>query len=95
MSMSDTDDRTFSGELGQLLDRGDGRSSRRRRAEITLHQLRIFWAVAHSETLTRAAKHLGLAQPSLSQQLAKLEATAGTRLFRRHATEMTLTEAGT
>ncbi|MBN9308556.1 LysR family transcriptional regulator [Devosia sp.] len=93
--MSDTDDRTFSGELGQLLDRGDARSSRRRRAEITLHQLRIFWAVAHSETLTRAAKHLGLAQPSLSQQLAKLEATAGTRLFRRHATEMTLTEAGT
>jgi DNA-binding transcriptional LysR family regulator len=93
--MTDTDDRTSSGDLTQLLDRGDARSPRRRRPEITLHQLRIFWAVAHSETLTRAAKHLGLAQPSLSQQLAKLESTVGTRLFRRHATEMTLTEAGT
>lgn len=66
-----------------------------RRPEITLHQLRIFWAIVHSETLTRAAKHLGLAQPSLSQQLLKLEATVGTRLFHRHSNEMTLTEAGT
>ena len=39
---------------------------------ITLHQLRIFWAVAHAESLTRASKLLGLAQPSLSQQIAKL-----------------------
>jgi LysR family transcriptional activator of glutamate synthase operon len=37
---------------------------------ITLQQLRIFWAVAHSPSLTRAAKQLGLAQPSLSQQIA-------------------------
>ena len=64
-------------------------------AEITLHQLRIFWAVAHSDTLTKAAKQLGLAQPSLSQQLSKLEATAGTLLFHRRSNEMTLTEAGT
>ncbi|HEY4202405.1 MAG TPA: LysR family transcriptional regulator [Devosiaceae bacterium] len=65
-----------------------------RRSEITLHQLRIFWAVAHSDTLTKAAKQLGLAQPSLSQQLSKLESTVGTRLFNRRSNEMPLTEAG-
>ncbi len=65
-----------------------------RRVEITLHQLRIFWAVAHSDTLTSAAKQLGLAQPSLSQQLSKLETTVGTQLFHRRSNEMMLTEAG-
>jgi DNA-binding transcriptional LysR family regulator len=61
---------------------------------MTLHQLRIFWAVAHAETLTRAAKQLGLTQPSLSQQLSKLETTVGAALFDRTPTQMTLTEAG-
>jgi len=98
--MSDDDhDRNLTGTaagLADLLQTSRPRSAlRARRPEITLHQLRIFWAVAHSETLTRAAKQLGLAQPSLSQQLSKLETTVGTRLFRRHSNEMTLTEAGT
>jgi DNA-binding transcriptional LysR family regulator len=62
--------------------------------EMTLHQLRIFWAVAHAETLTKAAKQLGLTQPSLSQQLSKLEATVGTPLFNRTPVQMTLTDAG-
>jgi DNA-binding transcriptional LysR family regulator len=66
-----------------------------RRPEVTFHQLRIFWAVAHSDTLTLAAKQLGLAQPSLSQQLSRLEATIGTQLFYRRSGEMELTEAGT
>lgn len=66
-----------------------------KRPEITLHQLRIFWAVAHSDTLTLAAKQLGLAQPSLSQQLSRLESTIGTQLFYRRSGEMQLTEAGT
>ena len=68
--------------------------ARQRRSEITLHQLRVFWAVAHSDTLTKAAKQLGLAQPSLSQQLSKLETTLGTQLFHRRSNEMVLTEAG-
>jgi DNA-binding transcriptional LysR family regulator len=90
------DEGSITGELDSLLERAGANAPRRaRRAEITLHQLRIFRAVAHYETLTRAAKHLGLAQPSLSQQLAKLESTVGARLFQRHASEMTLTEAGT
>jgi len=65
-----------------------------KRSEVTVHQLRVFWAIAHSETLTKAAKQLGLAQPSLSQQLSKLESTVGAQLFHRRSGEMVLTEAG-
>lgn len=62
---------------------------------ITLRRLRIFWAVAHADTLTRASKQLGLTQPSLSQQLAKLEEAVGVPLFDRRSHGMILTEAGT
>ncbi len=62
--------------------------------EITVHQLRIFWAVSHSATMTKAAKQLGMAQPSMSQQLAKLEGTIGTKLFHRRSGDLVLTEAG-
>jgi DNA-binding transcriptional LysR family regulator len=61
---------------------------------MTLHQLRIFLAVAQSATLTRASKQLGLAQPSLSQQLARLEESVGTKLFARGRHRMELTDAG-
>src|SRR5207244_4146945 len=61
---------------------------------MTLHQLRIFMAVAQSSTLTRASKQLGLAQPSLSKQLAGLEDGLGTRLFDRGHNRMILTDAG-
>lgn len=61
---------------------------------VTLQQLKIFWAVAHSPSLTRAAKQLGLAQPSLSQQIAKLEQSVGGRLFDRTSNQLVLTDAG-
>ena len=61
---------------------------------MTLHQLRIFLAVAQAATLTRASKQLGLAQPSLSKQLASLEESVGTRLFDRGHNRMALTYAG-
>jgi DNA-binding transcriptional LysR family regulator len=64
------------------------------RTDLTLHQLHIFCAVAQADSLTRAAKQLGLAQPSLSQQLAKLEDGVGVRLFDRTLTGMSLTDAG-
>jgi DNA-binding transcriptional LysR family regulator len=62
--------------------------------QMTLHQLRIFLTVAQSTTLTRASKQLGLAQPSLSKQLAGLEDSVGTRLFDRGHNRMVLTDAG-
>src|SRR5262245_57290976 len=61
---------------------------------MTLHQLRIFLAVAQAATLTRASKQLGLAQPSLSKQLASLEESVGTRLFVRGHNRMELTDSG-
>jgi LysR family transcriptional activator of glutamate synthase operon len=61
----------------------------------TLNQLRIFLAVAHSHSLTRAAKLLDQTQPSLSQQIAKLEEAVGQLLFERGRGQLELTEAGT
>lgn len=62
--------------------------------EITIRRLQIFWAIAHTTSLTKAAKLLGVSQPSLSQQLANLEAVIGGRLFDRTPTSMALTELG-
>jgi len=63
-------------------------------SQITLSQLRTFWSAAHSPSLTRAAKQLGVSQPSLSQALAKLEAAIGARLFVRDGAVLELTDAG-
>jgi DNA-binding transcriptional LysR family regulator len=62
--------------------------------EVTLRRLRIFWAVAHSPTLTRAAKLLNVSQPTLSQQLNAFETAIGTPLFERRSNRMILTETG-
>jgi LysR family transcriptional regulator, transcription activator of glutamate synthase operon len=60
----------------------------------TLNQLRIFLAVAHSQSLTRAAKLLDQTQPSLSQHIAKLEEAVGQPLFERGRSQFGLTDAG-
>ncbi len=61
---------------------------------ITFHQLKIFWTVSQAASFTKASKILGLAQPSLSQQISKLEEEVGTQLFKRGKTSMSLTDAG-
>ncbi|MCB1884463.1 MAG: LysR family transcriptional regulator [Geminicoccaceae bacterium] len=61
---------------------------------MTLQQLRVFWAVVHSPSLTQAAKQLGLSQPSLSQHLARLEGALGGRLFDRTNNQLILSDAG-
>ncbi len=48
-----------------------------------VHQLRYFCAVARQGTFTRASEVEHVAQPSLSQQILKLEAELGARLFDR------------
>src|SRR5215831_16695506 len=59
-----------------------------------IHQLRYFVAVAEEGSFSRAAAREHVAQPSLSQQIQKLEADVGERLFDRLPRSVVLTEAG-
>ena len=59
-----------------------------------VHQLRYFCAVAHHGTFTRASEVEHVAQPSLSQQILKLEAELGARLFDRLPRSAKLTVFG-
>jgi LysR family hydrogen peroxide-inducible transcriptional activator len=60
-----------------------------------LHQLRYFVAVAETENFTRASERSHVSQPSLSQQILKLESEVGHKLFHRLGRKAVLTEAGT
>lgn len=59
-----------------------------------LHQLRYFVAAAETLSVTRAAERCKVAQPSLSQQISRLERTLGTRLFDRLGRGIALTDSG-
>src|ERR1700751_5058421 len=59
-----------------------------------IHQLRYFVAVAEEGSFSRAAAKARVAQPSLSQQIRKLEAEVGQPLFDRLPRSVVLTEAG-
>jgi LysR family hydrogen peroxide-inducible transcriptional activator len=59
-----------------------------------IHQLRYFVAVAEEGSFSRAAAREHVAQPSLSQQIQKLEAEMDQRLFDRLSRSVVLTEAG-
>lgn len=62
--------------------------------QFTLRQLQIFWAVAQTGSLTRAAKQLDVRQPSISQQLSRMEHQLGGKLIRYVGNELRLTPAG-
>jgi LysR family hydrogen peroxide-inducible transcriptional activator len=59
-----------------------------------IHQLRYFVATAEAGSVSRAAMRCHVAQPSLSQQLRRLESTLGAELFDRQARGVVLTDAG-
>ncbi len=63
-------------------------------AQLNLHHLRLFRAVASDGTLTGAARGLNLSQSALSTQLRALEASLGQDLFERRGRGLVLTEAG-
>lgn len=63
--------------------------------KVTLKQLEVLRAVVLSGAISSACKSLGLAQPTISQQLAKMEETLGTQLIQRgRAQGVQLTQAG-
>lgn len=59
-----------------------------------MHQLRYFAKVADLGNVTRAAEACHVSQPSLSQQISKLERELGQPLFERLGRGVRLTEAG-
>jgi len=62
-----------------------------------LHQLRYFVAVAETGSFTRAAEREGVTQPTLSEQVIRLESKpngVGRRLFDRLGRKVVLTDAG-
>jgi LysR family transcriptional regulator, hydrogen peroxide-inducible genes activator len=59
-----------------------------------LHQLRYFCAVAETGSFSRAAEQSHVSQPSISQQIMKLEDELGARLFDRLGRSVRLTDLG-
>jgi LysR family hydrogen peroxide-inducible transcriptional activator len=59
-----------------------------------VNQLRYVCAIADTGNFSRAAERCRIAQPSLSQQVQKLEEDLGVKLFDRLGRSIRLTEAG-
>ncbi|HEY4010108.1 MAG TPA: LysR substrate-binding domain-containing protein, partial [Acidobacteriaceae bacterium] len=59
-----------------------------------VHQLRYACAIADTGSFSRAAERCQIAQPSLSQQVRKLEEDLGAKLFDRLGRSIRITEAG-
>jgi DNA-binding transcriptional LysR family regulator len=62
--------------------------------ELNFHQLRLFYSVARSGSMSRAAEELHISQPSISAQVRELELRCGFDLFHRLPRGVILTEAG-
>jgi DNA-binding transcriptional LysR family regulator len=62
---------------------------------IELRHLRYFVALADAGSFTHAAERMFIAQPTLSQQIRRLEQIVGTQLLQRRREGLRLTPAGT
>ena len=60
---------------------------------LTFKQIRYFQAIAEAGSFRRAADRLGVKQPTLTVQIAALEAALATTLFERHRSGVVLTPA--
>lgn len=61
---------------------------------INLELYRIFYMVANSQSITKAAKELYISQPAVSQAIKQLESQLGGKLFVRSRRGMSLTHEG-
>lgn len=59
-----------------------------------LHQLKYFVSIVDTGNVTKAAERCFISQPSISQQLHKLEEGIGKKLFLRVKGKLVLTDAG-
>lgn len=64
------------------------------RATMNAHQLRAFVAVVEAGSFTRAAAHLGIAQPTVTNRIKALEQDLGAPLLERLLTGVRTTDAG-
>lgn len=62
---------------------------------LNYHHLQYFWLATREGGVSRAAKKLGLAQPTLSAQIRALGESLGGELFERRGRGLALTELGT
>lgn len=62
--------------------------------QATLHQLKVFEAVARHSSFTKAAEELLITQPTVSTQVKQLTQTVGLPLFEQIGKQLYLTEAG-
>ncbi|MGI9294721.1 MAG: LysR family transcriptional regulator [Pseudomonadales bacterium] len=59
-----------------------------------LHQLKYFVSIVDTGSVTKAAEHCFISQPSISQQIHKLEEGIGKQLFSRVKGKLVLTDPG-
>ena len=59
-----------------------------------LSSYKIFYTVATTGNISKAAKELYISQPAISKSIQKLEESIGARLFERSSRGVTLTDAG-
>jgi DNA-binding transcriptional LysR family regulator len=61
---------------------------------MTLHQLKIFYAVAEQLNITKASREVRISQPSVSKQLRLLERECGLKFYVKNGRGIRLTEEG-
>ena len=61
---------------------------------LNYHHLLYFWTVAKEGSIARATQELGLAHPTISAQIHRLEEVLGEKLFRRAGRGLVLTDFG-
>ncbi|MGD9055269.1 MAG: LysR family transcriptional regulator [Desulfobacterales bacterium] len=61
---------------------------------INLNQLRAFYRAAKEKSITKAAEALHVTQPAVTMQIKAFENQLNVKLFRKHGTELQLTDVG-